>query len=378
MERHFPSRNSNSELQRLLPSTEPNTVDAPHCIHCVPFLSAAKQLSPPLGLATSLKLQLLSELAEAGDISQPVLSSWTAKILNIPNLQSPIEIPCMKTLCQVLTTLPNKTKLTNFITFVNVIWFISIILGTAALLTLTYEYLKYLLLIPAVVLEIFAFIASFALLLNAYSHPPLSKLREYVGLTGAITLCGTTYWCLYKYFPDNWSIYPWILTILVFGITVVLQLPNIGVLCVWCGLWALFDVAVIIDTKIGFYIGFDIVTLTAIPSLLLLCIFTTAHVKKWNGIFIEPFNTGLIVVVSLVVTLYLGTVHDIMQFRFFGATFAVLYGICKITELPWEQIGYTWGLLVVSAALWACAYAIQKNQEYVWSVYNFYFNVRVY
>ncbi|KAJ3126811.1 hypothetical protein HK098_007105 [Nowakowskiella sp. JEL0407] len=357
-------------------------------------------MSSSAALATHYKIQQLCELAVSGDISHTALNYWASVLLNITIPQPAMDITCCKNVSHVLITISERTIL-RFLTFVNIIWFISIVLGAVALYTLTHHYFVYLLIIPAVVLETIVFAVSFIVLRYAKLHPLSSSLRDYVGLTGAIMLCVITVWCLHKYFPlMKETSYPSVLTILLFGITMKLRATIIGVLCVWSCMAAfgfLFGAM-----PWGYYIGFTDATLKpAIASFALLAVVTTAHITNFQSVlqFVVPFRTGVffwctfvyllailiqsfryyakrrvviyivnqvIVLVSLVAALYLGTVYDIEQFRNIGGTFAVLYGLSKTIELPWEKMGVAWGILFASITLWVCGYVIQQNPEYFW------------
>jgi hypothetical protein len=60
----------------------------------------------------------------------------------------------------------------------------------------------------------------------------------------------------------------------------------------------------------------------------------------------------LFALASHLVTLGVGMVLDVESFRSVGGTFFTLYILGKVSEIPWQRVGWPWAILILSGVGW--------------------------
>lgn len=384
------------------------TANPPECVQWVTTLT--RQDVP---VAFEHRASILCDLATSGEISKATFTRRLSQEVQHHRLPppGPIAVSCCSALLEKFCELQREQGVLRFLTFVNVIWFVSIALGTIALATLIAPFIvKVVLVMPLIVWQGMALVVSMVVVKTAVGYPLNSGTRDYVGLTGTIGLCASITWTIVTMLTDDLQTetfirryLPWILTLILCTCASWLRASVIGTLGIGAILMSLgFSVGV---APFTYYIGFNTDTellRCMAASLLLMVIYipirTFSHV---NVPILDPYETGvlfwcplvfhvgllitshlhwigttltsaryvsvqLVAICFLVATLFLGTVYDIEQFKSIGGTFTVLYVMTKISELELHRQNRAVGLLLVSCVLWFTAYIVQRNPSYFW------------
>jgi hypothetical protein len=303
-------------------------------------------------------------------------------------------------------------RLMGFVTFINIIWAMSIFLFVFSLASLIkalnlYELLRKIInCVPTIFWEFLAHTTCFSIIYRAKDYNVGSSRRNYIALTGCLlwfpvwlwffSLRKSTFCQFLNRKPDNLALK--VMVVICATTATIYQSHVIGTLTLQVML-ALLGFSVSIYKTVAF-LGFDsrneLVRCKFFSGILLLIFLVPAYILlNINSSYIKwlaPFETGilfwctlvyhiallidsirytgwnlLLEIFSFVFTLWCGTVYNIEQMKSIGGTFLVWWFFFQMGRIDWQDVGMTSAMLLLSIVMWQLCYVIQSYPEYFFS-----------
>lgn len=357
-----------------------------------------EQIGEMLPLKQSIST--IQDLVEAGFVESTVLEPATGRYLSLASdiAGRPVSLEELMAVDGSLPELTGLQKFAGFVTFMNIMWVLAIVIGVGSFCYLFADLVKHLFeILTAIPLLFYEFIfygLSLGLILYADSFRP--GVGHYVALTGCLLFAGALGFTISRrdLTKGTGVGYFSILAVLYAGVALLYSSSMIGFIAVGALMAALgFSILVM---PLCYCIGFDDedslgrATTAAFGMLAVFTVITivgseTLSVFRpgalWLGSFVgylglliassrwyeRKFPYALMQVVTIVAgvaALFVGSVWHIPELQRIGGTFFVLYLLEKYIEIPARSArGYAcMGLVGAGVVYWFCL-TVKSNPE---------------
>ncbi|KAF0554318.1 hypothetical protein F8M41_019400 [Gigaspora margarita] len=300
-------------------------------------------------------------------------------------------------------------RFAGFVTFTNIIWFISIslfvysltVLFKISIFPLILEFIYW---IPVSFWEFLAHIICLFIIFNARIYDVGTPRRDYIALTGCIIWAPLWLWSFKRRTSDYDKSYRFttrILFVIYAFVAIQYQINILGTLTIYLLLSVLGFSGHVYETMA--FIGFDsrnsLVRCKFVTGLLLLAFSIPTYIFNkdiYKTKLLAPFENGIsffctltyhvallidstnykhwnliLEIFSYASTLWCGTVYNVLSMKSIGGTFLVWWFFVQMGRINWLNVRVVWLMLLLSFILWKLCYVIQSYPDYFFNITHF-------